>query len=74
MGTIDGCERFGLFITLDDTYADGLLAVRDLGHEWHVYDQETLAADRGINRLKRIVLVGRVRVKISGVNVARGQD
>ncbi len=39
-GTIDGCERLA-FITLDDTYADGLLAVRDLGHEWYVYDQET---------------------------------
>ncbi len=71
-GTIDGCERFGLFITLDDTYADGLLAVRDLGHEWYVYDQETLALI-GESTGKTYRIGGRVRVKISGVNVARGQ-
>ena len=71
-GTIDGCERFGLFITLDGTYADGLLAVRDLGHEWYVYDQETLALI-GESSGKTYRIGGRVRVKISGVNVARGQ-
>ena len=71
-GTIDGCERFGLFITLDGTYADGLLAVRDLGHEWYVYDQETLALI-GESTGKTYRIGGRVRVKISGVNVARGQ-
>ena len=63
---------FGLFITIDGTYADGLLAVRDLGHEWYVYDQETLALI-GESTGKTYRIGGRVRVKISGVNVARGQ-
>lgn len=71
-GTIDGCERFGLFVELDDTYADGLLPVRDLGQEWYAYNQELLSLI-GESTGKAYRIGDRIRVKISGVNVARGQ-
>ena len=36
---ISGVTKFGLFITLDETGADGLIPVRDLGDEYMVYDE-----------------------------------
>lgn len=71
-GVVSGCERFGLFVTLDGTYADGLLPTRALGDEWFSYDEArmTLTGEEtgtvwGLGR--------RVAVEVTGVNVARGQ-
>ena len=71
-GVITGCERFGLFVTLDETYAEGLVPVRALGGEWFTYDEArmTLTGEEsgevwGLGR--------RVSVEVTGVNVARGQ-
>ena len=36
---INGVTKFGLFITLDETGADGLIPVRDLSDEFMVYDE-----------------------------------
>lgn len=71
-GVVSGCERFGVFVSLDDTCADGLIPVRDLGHEWFEYDE------------KRITLTGestgtvwglgrRVVVEVAGVDIPRGR-
>lgn len=38
-GRISGVARFGLFITLDDTGADGIVPVRNLGYEYFVHDE-----------------------------------
>ena len=71
-GVVSGCERFGVFVTLDDTCADGLIPVRDLGHEWFEYDEKrmTLTGEStgtvwGLGR--------RVVVEIAGVDVPRGR-
>ena len=71
-GVVSGCASFGLFVTLDDTYADGLVPARGLGHEWFAYDEArmTLTGEAtgevwGLGR--------RVVVEVTGVNVARGQ-
>ena len=37
-GRINGATRFGLFITLDDTGADGLVPMRSLGDDYYVHD------------------------------------
>ncbi len=36
---ITGVTKFGLFITLDETGADGLIIARDLGHEYYVFNE-----------------------------------
>lgn len=41
-GTVVGCERFGLFVLLDETYAEGLLPARALGDEWFFMDRERM--------------------------------
>ena len=35
--------KFGLFITLDETGADGLITARSLGHEYFVFDEKRKA-------------------------------
>ena len=71
-GVVSGCERFGLFVCLDDTCADGLLPVRDLGNEWFVYDEKrmTLTGEAtgevwGLGR--------RVVVEVAAVDIPRGR-
>lgn len=71
-GTVSGCERFGLFVMLDGTYAEGLLPVRALGPEWLTYDESrmTLTGEESgtVWRLGR-----RVEVVVRGTSVPRGQ-
>jgi len=38
-GRISGVARFGLFITLNDTGADGIVPVRNLGYEYFIHDE-----------------------------------
>ncbi|MDO4538048.1 MAG: ribonuclease R [Coriobacteriales bacterium] len=71
-GIVVGCERYGLFVRLDDTGAEGFVPTRSLGDEWFAYDDE------------RMVLVGestgriwglgkRVAVEVSDCDVAKGR-
>jgi len=39
-GRINGVTRFGLFVTLDETGADGLIPIRTLGDDYFVHDEE----------------------------------
>ncbi|MDP5305879.1 ribonuclease R [Paracoccus spongiarum] len=50
-GRISGIQRFGAFVKLDETGADGLLPIRDLGREYFHYDQDAqmlIGADTGL--------------------------
>ena len=40
-GRISGVQKFGLFVRLDETGADGLIPIRTLGDEYHRFDAET---------------------------------
>ena len=71
-GVVSGCGSFGVFVTLDETFAEGLIPVRTLGNEWFAFDEArmTLVGEEsgetwGLGR--------RVRVVVTGVNVPRGQ-
>lgn len=71
-GTIESVEHFGLFITLDTTYAEGLLHVRDLGQEWIRYDEEQFMLTEEATG-KRWRIGDRIKVKVSAVTIERGQ-
>ncbi len=64
MGRISGIARFGVFVKLDETGADGLLPMRTLGNEYFHYDREDqtlMGADTG-----RVISIGqRVKVKLA---------
>ncbi|WP_132952194.1 ribonuclease R [Rhodovulum bhavnagarense] len=63
-GRISGIARFGVFVTLDETGADGLIPIRELGGEYFHHDREAqtlMGADTGV-----IIGIGqRVTVRLS---------
>ena len=71
-GIVTGCERYGLFVMLDESCAEGLLPTRALGDEWFTYD-----ADRMMlvgEESGRVYRLGqRVAVEVSGADPAHGQ-
>lgn len=71
-GVVVGVERYGLFVMLDDTCAEGLLPTRCLGEEWFTFDEERLAlVGESTGRSWR--LGQRVAVEVTGANPSRGQ-
>ncbi len=71
-GVVSGCGSFGIFVTLDETYAEGLVPVRALGGEWFSYDEARMTLT-GEESGETWGLGRRVTVEVTGVNVARGQ-
>ncbi|MGX9352292.1 ribonuclease R [Shimia sp. W99] len=50
-GRISGIARFGVFVKLDETGADGLIPMRELGREYFHFDRDTntlVGADTGL--------------------------
>ena len=49
-GRISGVQRFGVFVKLDETGADGLVPIRSIGQEFFHFDRESqtlMGADTG---------------------------
>ena len=71
-GTISGVTNFGLFITLDEMYVDGLVHISDLGQDYFQFDahRHLLRGDRtGV----KYQLGGRVRVKVVRVDLEQAK-
>jgi ribonuclease R len=71
-GVVCGCERFGLFVMLDETCAEGLLPARALGGEWLEYDEDrmTLTGEES----GRVWGLGtHVRVMVTETDIPRGR-
>ena len=67
-GTITGVVPFGLFVTLDDYFVDGLVHISELGRDYFQYDgaRHMLLGDR---TKKRYRLADRMTVKLVRVDV-----
>ena len=71
-GVVVACERYGLFVMLDDTCAEGLLPVKALGEEWFVFDEDRMMlVGESTGRSWR--LGQRVAVEVAGAKPERGQ-
>ena len=71
-GTISGVTNFGLFVTLDEMYVDGLVHISDLGQDYFQFDahRHMLRGDRtGV----KYQLGGRVRVKVVRVDLEQAK-
>ncbi|WP_299887833.1 ribonuclease R [uncultured Ruegeria sp.] len=70
-GRISGIARFGAFVKMDETGADGLVPVRSLGHEFFHFDQEAgtlMGSDTGL-----IIAIGqRVTVRLTEATPVTG--
>jgi ribonuclease R len=71
-GTISGVTSFGLFVTLDDLYIDGLVHISDLGQDYFQFDaaKHSLSGSRSGVRYQ---LADRVRVKVVRVNLEQAK-
>lgn len=70
-GVVVGVERYGLFVRLDDTCAEGLVPTRALGDGWFAYDEARMTlTGESTGRVWR--LGRRVVVEVAGCNPARG--
>jgi ribonuclease R len=70
-GRVSGIARFGAFVKLDETGADGLLPMRALGQEYFHFDAEAqtlMGADSGL----LIGLGQRVKVRLAEVTPVTG--
>jgi ribonuclease R len=70
-GRVSGVQRFGLFVRLDETGADGLVPIREVGREFFHFDagaQTLMGADTGT-----VIGVGqRVRVRLAEAEPVTG--
>jgi ribonuclease R len=71
-GTISGVTNFGLFVTLDELYVDGLVHISDLGQDYFTFDaaKHTLRGERSGVKYQ---LAGRVKVKVVRVNLEQAK-
>ena len=63
-GRVSGVARFGLFVKLDETGADGLIPISMLGREYFVFDAESQTIT-GEKSRRRIGLGDRVVVRLA---------
>jgi len=70
--TVTGVQRFGLFVRLDETMAEGLIPIARLGEEYFHHDgiRHVLEGERSG---KVFALGDRVRVELTDADVVGGQ-
>ena len=71
-GTVSGVTGFGLFVTLDELYVDGLVHISDLGQDYFQFDAAKHML-RGERSGVKYQLAGRVRVKVVRVNLEQAK-
>jgi ribonuclease R len=67
-GTVSAATSFGLFVTLDALYVDGLVHITELGGEYYRFD-EARQELRGERTGVRYAIGTRVRVQVSRVDL-----
>ncbi|MFN4057980.1 MAG: ribonuclease R [Roseinatronobacter sp.] len=70
-GRISGVTKFGLFVKLDESGADGLVPIRSLGDEFFRFDPRAQVLE-GTRSGRRLALGNRVRVKLAEVEPITG--
>jgi ribonuclease R len=70
-GHVSGIARFGIFVKLDETGADGLVPMRAIGNEYFHFDRDTntlMGADTGM-----IISIGqKVQVRLADASAVTG--
>ena len=67
-GVVSSVTSFGLFVTLDDLFVEGLVHISELGGEYYRFD-EARQELRGERSGLRFVIGSRVRVQVSRVDL-----
>ena len=68
LGTISGITNFGIFVLIDNVYAEGLVHIKELEDDYYYFDEKNFRLVG--RRNKKIYHFGmRVKVKIINVNI-----
>ncbi|MBL0141463.1 MAG: ribonuclease R [Betaproteobacteria bacterium] len=67
-GVVSGVTGFGLFVTLDELFIDGLVHISDLGNDYYQHDQQRHLL-RGERTGIRYQLGARVKVRVVRVDI-----
>lgn len=70
-GVVSWIDQLGVFVRLDETHAEGLVHMSDVGDEWFDLDERALALT-GASTGRRVQVGDRVIVEVAGVNQVRG--
>jgi ribonuclease R len=70
-GRISGVQRFGLFVKLDETGADGLVPIRSVGREYFHFDPDTQTL-KGADTGTTIGIGQRVLVRLADADPVTG--
>lgn len=62
-GTVSGMTNFGLFVTIDNIYIDGMIHISDLGQDYFNYRPEIMAIEGERTRI-RYSLGDRLKVRV----------
>ena len=67
-GTITGVTGFGIFVTLDEVYVEGLVHISEFGQDYFHFDQakHAIIGERTKNKFK---LSDRVNIKVARVDI-----
>lgn len=68
---VSGVAKFGVFVELSEYLVEGLIAMRELGADYYVYDEERMEL-RGKRTRTRFRLGDLVEVELLGVDVEKG--
>ncbi len=71
-GVISGVTEKGLFVLLNESYCEGMIAIRDLDDDFYVYDQARHQL-RGRSRGKTFRLGGDIKVKVARTDLEKRQ-
>lgn len=69
-GTVTGVTNFGLFVMIDEYFAEGLLKMRDLDDDYYLFNERQFMLV-GKSTRKTFRLGTRLRIKIARVNLAK---
>lgn len=67
-GSISGVTEWGLYVELEETHIEGMVAMRDLSDEFYVFDEEEYAAV-GTRSGRKFVLGDRVRIRVKSADL-----
>ncbi len=68
VGSISGVTEWGLYVELEESHIEGMVALRDLSDEFYLFDEEEYAAV-GSRSGRRFVLGDRVRIRVKGADL-----
>jgi ribonuclease R len=71
-GVITGLTEWGMYVELEETQVEGMVAVRELKDDYYVYDKETLTLT-GSHTGKRYALGQKVRIRVDRANLEQKQ-